>query len=164
MVAKCWPPTSISGEDLQMPVGKLARLLIIGFVALAGCNGQPTPVGVRGTVTFDGAPLAEGTLQFEPLELTTGQSREVAIRDGKFSLPASEGVLPGVEFRVVIQAFKKTGQKYPNADMAASYDEVVQYIPEQYNTATTLRATVSPNETENDLTFHLLSQPASPTK
>jgi hypothetical protein len=164
MVAKCWPPTSISGEDGQMSIGKIVWLFAIGFVALAGCNGQPTPVGVSGAVTLDGAPLAEGTLQFEPLELTTGQSREVTIRDGKFSLPASEGVLPGVEFRVIIQAFKKTGQKYPNADMAASYDEVVQYVPEQYNSATTLRAKVSPNESENNLTFDLVSQPASPTK
>ena len=124
----------------------------------SGCGGL-APVGVTGDVTFDGQPLAEGTVLFEPVVIDKGQRRDVAIQDGKFSLSESEGMSPGVEFKVIVKAFKKTGRKYPNADLTASVDEVVQFIPKQYNSASTLRVAISPDETENHFQFDLVSHP-----
>ena len=125
--------------------------------AISGCGGGSSLVGVTGTVALDGQPILEGTVLLEPV--TTGQRRDVAIHDGKFSLPEDEGVPPGLEFKVIIKAFKKTGRKYPNVDMAASHDEVVQYIPQHYNTDSTLRVTISATQRENHFEFDLVSRP-----
>ena len=142
------------------PIGLLISLnLVTGVVG--GCSQGPVPVGVTGEVTLDGKPISEGRVRFEPLDAKQGQSRDVAIHEGKFALPASEGQLSGLEFKVIINAFRKTGRKYPNADMAASYDEVIQYLPDQYNSASTLRAVISPDEEENHFEFHLKPDEAS---
>ena len=123
-----------------------------------GCSGRPNPVGVSGTVTLDGKPLPQGNLLLNPVSEIEGQRRDVAVTEGKFNLPKTEGVLPGLEFKVSIKAFKKTGKKYPNADMSLSYDEEVQYLPEKYNSASTLRVKISPDERENQLKFELTSR------
>lgn len=128
------------------------------FVSIAGC-GEPSPVGVSGEVTFDGQPLPDGIVVFEPTPGSDAQRRDASIVDGRFTLPDEEGMLPGQEFRVAIKAFRKTGRKYPNADMGASYDETEQYLPERFNTSSTLRITISPDAKENHFAFNLLSPP-----
>ena len=46
------------------PVGMLAVLVLT--LVLGGCGGQPK-AHVRGKVTLDGKPLADGTIQFFPI-------------------------------------------------------------------------------------------------
>jgi hypothetical protein len=140
----------------------IGKRWILAAVALlpavfVGCNGRPSPVGVAGTVLLDGKPLSKGSILFEPVSESKGQSRSATITDGKFQLPEIEGVPPGMEFKVIIKAFKKTGRKYPNADMSLSYDEEVQYLPEQYNSKSTLRVTISDDEEKNKFDFELTS-------
>lgn len=134
-------------------------LVVLLTISFTGCGGGPAPVGVSGTVTLDGEPLPEGTISFEPVSQTAGQRRDAMIENGAFVLPAEEGVLPGMEFKVEIKSFRTTGRKYPNANAGASYDEVVQIIPAEYNTATTLRATISEDEQLNSFRFDLASIP-----
>jgi hypothetical protein len=129
------------------------------LVATAGCEGQSTPVAVQGTVTLDGEPLPTGKLSLDPLSELAGQRRDITIEDGIFALPANEGVLPGLDFKVSIKAFKKTGKKYPNADMSVAFDEEVQYVPETYNSSSTLQIKVSPDAEENHYAFDLVSRP-----
>lgn len=137
---------------------RIGLVLAVWAAALTGCGGTQ-PVALSGNVTLDGQPLPEGIISFEPISKTAGQRRDATITNGAFTLPAAEGVLPGMEFKVEIKAFRKTGRKYPNADMGASYDEVVQFIPPPYNSATTLSAVISPDEQANHLSFELVSVP-----
>ena len=131
-------------------------LLMLGCCFLFACSNSPSPVAVSGTVSIDGQPLPSGKVVLEPI--TDGQRRDADVANGNFALPESEGVYPGQEFKVTIKAFRKTGRKYPNANMGASYEEVEQYLPEQYNSASTLQVTISPRAAQNHFEFDLDSQ------
>lgn len=142
-----------------MNIFRLSLGTVIVILPLAvGCGG-PAPVGVTGEVSFDGEPLPSGTIVFEPNEGSDGQRRDATIENGRFALPDDQGMLPGQEFRVVIKAFRKTGRKYPNADISASFDETEQYLPKKYNASSTLSATISPDAEKNHFTFELVSSP-----
>lgn len=107
---------------------------------------------------LDGKPLKTGVIEFEPLGELRGQRRDAPIVDGKFELPARMGLLSGMEFKVSIKAFKKTGKKYPAANPALAFDEEVQYLPEMYNALSKLNVAVSASESENAFEFELHSQ------
>jgi hypothetical protein len=137
------------------------RLSVAALIAcLASCQNPNAPVGVSGNVTLDGQPLPSGVVLFEPTDPARGQSRQAAIENGAFTLPDAEGVLPGTEFRVAIRAFRKNGRKLPYPDMSGSWDETEQYLPTEYNAATTLKVTTSADPASNRFTFELLSRPA----
>lgn len=129
-----------------------------GALLLASCRADPRPVGVRGTVSLDGQPLLEGFIEFEPVDGKLGQMRRTAIRNGTFELPAEQGLLPAIEFKVIVKAFRKTGKKYLGA-LPGMNEEVVQVLPARYNAASSLRATPSIRTTENVFAFELHTQP-----
>jgi hypothetical protein len=134
----------------------LGWIIALSIVCIGGCDGS-SPVGVTGEVSLDGAPLPAGTIVFEPVPGSDGQRRDATIENGHFVLPDEHGMLPGQTFQVVIKAFRKTGRMYPNADRTASADEMEQYLPANYNAASTLRVTVSPNAKVNHHKFELNS-------
>lgn len=125
---------------------------------LLGCQSDLDPVPVAGTVSMDGKPLADGTISFVSADPRRGQNRNAPIVNGRFELPAREGLVAETEFKVEIKSFRKTGRKYPNADPSLSHDEVEQVIPKRYNTETELRVTVSRNPAENEWSFDLHRQ------
>jgi hypothetical protein len=70
------------------------RALAPGVLALilAGSGCGPGEVAVSGTVTLDGAPLAEGHIAFRPLPaLATSEASVGPIKDGKYQLTARPG-------------------------------------------------------------------------
>lgn len=78
----------------------VALLLILALLAasLGGC--APTPAAVQGNVTLDGKPLDQAAIQFVSLAGDRPKTG-AAIRQGKYELPAIDGLLPG-EYRVEI--------------------------------------------------------------
>jgi len=137
---------------------RLTVAIILACFSSASCTHSSTIAPVSGTVTFDGQPLPSGNIVFEPTDDKT-QMRQATITDGKFSLGKREGLIVGGIYKVVIKGFRKTGRKYENVKMAASADEVEQFLPEEYNTSTTLQVTISAHEAENHLTYDLKSNP-----
>lgn len=87
-------------------------------------------LAVAGTVTFNGEPIPSGTIVFDPI--SSGQRRESVIKDGRYSLPKKSGLVRDSEYAVRVRAFRKTGRKYENADLAASFDEYEQYLPDVF--------------------------------
>lgn len=128
------------------------------LLACIGCGQSSSTVGVSGVVTFDGQPIEAGRITLEPVDDKRGQRRDITIAGGNFALSPEQGVLPGEEFKVTIQAFRKTGKKFPSPDPTKSYDEEVQYLPAKYNSASTLRVKISPDELERQLQFDLTSR------
>ena len=127
--------------------------LILALLGLAGCSGQPS---VQGTVTFDGTPVDDGAISFVPTGGGTGGAGTVGapIVDGKYTV-AGKGVAPG-SYRVEIIWRKKTGRKVPTpGDPGNMIDQVVQAIPPQYNTNSTLTRDIKPGT--NTLDFDLKS-------
>jgi hypothetical protein len=126
------------------------HLALVGVVALgvvfygaAALWGLLFPKATRtyavlGNVSYQGGAVSSGEIIFEPPP-GTGQVRTAVISGGTFGLPAREGLPRGRTYVVRVKGFRKTGEKYENADMNLSAEITEQYVPSHYNTESTLR-------------------------
>ena len=129
------------------------QLLIVAVALMfaAGCGGEK-PIGdiVKGTVTLDGKPLAEGRINLVPTN-DVGSTVGGAIKNGKFEVR----IQPGPK-SVQITSEKVTGKQkaYPDDPQSPEFDIKEQILPAKYNTNTELKADVkagSPTELKFDL-------------
>lgn len=130
---------------VMMPLATVSRTLalcvVLAVSAVVGCGGTTIPRGaVEGTVTLAGKPLEEGVIRFVPTDGTTGPMVETTIRNGRYALAKQSGPCIGTQ-RVEIVAFRKTGRKIINEGVET--EEIVQVIPDRYNTASELRITIT---------------------
>jgi len=128
--------------------------LIGGLLVLGGCEASGLRrAAVSGTVRVDGQPLAEGSINFFPTEGTEGPTAGAPIVQGKYQIPRANGVTVGKNL-VQIQANRKTGRKVPNPMAPGTLtDEIVELLPPEYNTQSTLVRTIEPGS--NVLDFDL---------
>lgn len=112
---------------------------------IAGCGDGLVPV--RGTVTLDGSPLADGTIIFEAVD---GRSTPVSspVKAGAYELR----IAPGAK-KVRVNA-SKVG--FVDPVMKTAMPESA--IPRRYNTETTLTAEVRPGSQE-PIDFPLTGDP-----
>jgi hypothetical protein len=110
--------------------------VVILAITTLGCGDGRVPV--KGVVTFDGKPIEDGVITFEPAD-GCGPATGGQIIHGKYQLVGKAGMLPGKK-TVRIAAARKTGRKIPVqfAPSGTMIDEVVRYIPDIYNTKTML--------------------------
>lgn len=132
-------------------------LILLTIVALTGCDDSLAfqRATVSGTVTYKGKPLESGLITFMPdTEMKNGQvaGRPVflKIENGKYAVPTERGVTVGKN-RVEILSYRKTGRTIK--EEGNSSDEQLQFIPDSYNTNSTLSADIKPNE--NTINFDL---------
>lgn len=106
-----------------------------------GCGGGDPfeRAAVEGVVNVDGQPLTDGVILFVPDGNTTGRVARGIIKDGTFKIPASEGPSVGAQ-KVEITSTKKTGKTISMEGVDT--EEVIQFIPDQYNTNTNLTADI----------------------
>jgi hypothetical protein len=112
---------------------------------------------ITGTVTFDGGPLARGTIQFRPATQAEATASGAMIDDGRFAIPRDQGLVPG-KYKVQIDsredaAAPLAGGELPGAIPVAK-KKPAALIPPRYNTRTELTAEVKsggPNEFTFDL-------------
>jgi hypothetical protein len=115
------------------------------LVSLVGCSGftAPKTLPVTGSVTWNGAPLADGDILFVPSDPgqvpTSGK-----IVDGTFEMDARPG-----SNKVEIRA-SRPGKFEPAMGSTA----LVPFIPANYNRKSTLKAEVGP-DLPNQFTFDL---------
>jgi hypothetical protein len=126
------------------------------LLALAGCGGDSIErTVVKGKVTFDGQPLATGTILFVPEQGTVGAPVQCKIENGEFSSAGQtsdkRGAVVGPN-KVEITAYKESGKQIKNPD-GVMEAEVIQYIPAKYNTKTELIKSISSGI--NDYSFNL---------
>jgi hypothetical protein len=126
---------------------KLTPLVLLFVV---GCGGGG-PVPVAGQVTLDGQPVT-GHIVFVP-NSNDGPKRGGAIENGRYDIPKEKGPVPGA-YRVEIYSQRKTGRVIKGPDAEQSGVETTEAIPEKYNRATTLSATLTagPNQIDFALT------------
>ena len=133
---------------------RIAGLVLICGVALmaAGCGGSNRGA-VRGKVTADGKPLQEGEIAFVPVDAKQGPTAGAVITDGEYQIDAARGPFAG-EYQVQINAFRKTGRKRWDgmgdekapASQRNYVEEVENFIPAKYNSASGLRAVIKAGE------------------
>ncbi|MFH1302886.1 MAG: hypothetical protein ABIK07_17630 [Planctomycetota bacterium] len=119
--------------------------LVFCALTLTGCFGGSAEhierAAVSGTVTFDGKPLPEGSIQFVPDVDSTGKpvrgkAVQALISDGKYTLEADQGPTVGPN-KILINATQKTG-KFQDFD-GKKTEILKQYIPEKFNSDSTLK-------------------------
>ena len=124
----------------------LAAFCLAAFVLMnAGCNdGRLERVPVSGSVSYDGQPVAQGTIRFSPLKGQPVPLSAAQIKDGKYTADSKGGVAVG-EYRVVIEAYyKKTTESNrplpPGVERGST--GWVQYMPPKYGKESELTFTV----------------------
>ena len=122
--------------------------LSLALAAAAGCGSDRH--GVEGTVTYDGAPVAVGTIAFLP---TDGKGIKAGgrIENGRYKLDPQFGLNPGPH-KVEVRWAKPTGKKYKN-EFGEEFDRTEEGLPAKYHKDTTLTADVRPGE--NVIDFRL---------
>jgi len=128
-------------------------LLISGCLALSalGCGNSSGRYPVSGDVTLKGQPLASGAIVFEGADGSRGGT---TITDGKYSLPAAQGLLPGAyTVRVsAVQSPEVTGPPGPEAVAIERANKDV--VPDEFNARSTLKLEVGPDKSDDfDITI-----------
>ena len=86
--------------------------LILGLSVFVGCSGNDKTSGrvsISGSVSLKGTPLAEGVIQFEPLE-KQNTSASVVLVGGNYSISAANGLQPGM---YLVRVSTNEGQSKP---------------------------------------------------
>jgi hypothetical protein len=124
--------------------------------ATAGCGGPGDGLPrheVTGKVTFEGQPLANGTIQFQPSAVQgTPVSAGGVIKGGEFRISRDDGLVPGT-YKVMIFSHGGNAQA-ASSDPGPQTGPPPELIPSQYNSATTLTAEVT-SDKPNNFTFDL---------
>jgi hypothetical protein len=117
----------------------LVHFLAATLLVVAGCS--DTTEGrqaITGTITLKGVPLDQGLIEFLPQEADKDGTRGGAmIKDGKYSIPREQGLLPG-KYKVVINA-AATKLADPEPGVPPGPTKVApkkNRIPPEYNRAT----------------------------
>ena len=83
-------------------------LLLTWLALLAGCGGSDA---IEGIITFDGKPMASGSIRLTPIE--GGPTAGAAIEDGKYSI---ENLAPG-RYKADIVGFEKVAVVTSSAEL-----------------------------------------------
>jgi hypothetical protein len=138
-----------------------ARASLALILTMIGCSRSKDDLPrqpVAGTVTMNGQPLPEGVIQFYPTGNAKTTGANATIKDGQFSIPREDGLVPG-SYKVSIshaelQAALFKGKK---DDSPRSKKLGPELIPAEYNAKSTLTAEVKPGGTR-DLKYELNSR------
>ena len=117
--------------------GRFLGVFLLAF--LTGCGNNPLGrEPIEGTVTFKGAPLDQGSIEFRPVEKRGGVSSGARIADGAYSIPTEKGLPPG-EYRVTIFSAAEDTSPAPSGPPGSSPMRgprpSIERIPAQYNRA-----------------------------
>lgn len=127
----------------------LSLLTLSVWVAVSGgCSEQVTRVSLSGTVSFDGEPIEDGQIAFEPLG--EGKMEFGIITKGEYTIPKEFGLVPG-KYLVRITGNRPTGKKAEPSPFLKEGDSLEiyeQYIPLEFNTGSKLKVKI---EAEREL-------------
>lgn len=119
--------------------GWVCTLLSLCFVGCGADTGGR--IGVSGKVTFQGKPLASGTIEFSPTD-GKGSPSGSTIADGEYSVPAAQGLMPG-NYTVKISAVDGAAQDTTQAPGESTTVVNKELIPAEFNVNSKLKAEVT---------------------
>ena len=114
-----------------------AGLLVVSLLVGCGQRG-PDKVNVRGMVTYGDEPVDNGDILFYPVEGTPGAVSGASISAGRY-LANGKGGVPIGKHRVEVRAYRsRAARQNPTNRFEEPGAPREQYLPEQYNTKSTL--------------------------
>jgi hypothetical protein len=124
-----------------------AALVLLTTLAVGGCGSDSSAPDdlsqrfpVSGTVTLNGTPLAEGTIEFDPAAETKGPTVTGAIRQGKFTIERPQGPAAG-KYKVKISGIPPVKIK-ENEQPGGTPKPLTDPVPAKYNTESTLETDI----------------------
>ncbi|MBQ2851726.1 MAG: hypothetical protein IJE77_14695 [Thermoguttaceae bacterium] len=122
-------------------------------VAFVGCAKKDGLTPVKGTVTFDGEPIKDGSINFAP-KGGPGTATGARIVDGKYEARVSPG-----KMAVTIEAQKKVPIENPTQEQIdrGITENTVDFIPAKYNRMSTLEADIAEGQ-KDPIDFALTSE------
>jgi hypothetical protein len=121
--------------------------IVLSALAVVGCSNDPwnpidtlPRVAVAGTVTLDGTPLPEGSIQFSPAPETKGTSVAAEIRGGKYAIAKAQGPVPG-KHKVLISG-RPPARLKPDEPPGGTPRPTLETVPAKYNTQSTLESDI----------------------
>lgn len=134
--------------NVSHQIRSLPGLALLSALA-CGCGSSeqgPALYRVKGAVTFDGAPVETGRIEFWKPD---GRAFGGEIKNGRYQLQSEPGTM-----KVKIVASRPAPGKFDTSNPDDEPQPVGEmYIPGKYNDTTTLTADVAPQE--NDIPFSL---------
>ncbi|WP_417382580.1 hypothetical protein [Gimesia sp.] len=116
---------------------------------LTGC-GQATDeralTPVSGTIKYQGTPIQEGVIRLVPEQGNTAPVRTTQISAGSYQFTDRSAVKPGT-YQVEINAYQGEAG-LPGDQPAGSSTSRKQYLPEQYNTKSTIETLTIPPDSD----------------
>jgi len=110
---------------------------------------------VSGEVSYKGAPIKEGTIEFIPIEGTDGPTVGATIIDGAYDVPAAKGPLAAGTYRVKLWCMRDTGKFPPGPRYPKSTTIRESVFPSEYNIDSKLQVKIDANANPNRVDFHL---------
>ena len=116
----------------------------VAVVCLVGCGpGNPQGrVAISGTVTFEGQPLDQGSIEFTALEADSGIRSGAVIQNGSFSIETQKGLPPG-KYRVRIYSAAADPMAEVPEMPGESEGAPQERIPPEWNTKSSQEITVT---------------------
>jgi hypothetical protein len=130
--------------------------VILGWAMLivCGCNDAIKRQEITGEVKFQGQPIAEGIINFAPMDgQATGDGAQII--NGKYRIPLDKGLSPG-KYRISIYAGNGTSGQGDASPDAPNRGPIAakERIPPEYNENSTLIRDVTksgPNNFDFDI-------------
>lgn len=146
-----------SVSSFVFSTGRWVCLVLV--VGLCGCGGEPgfKRLAVSGDVNLDGAPLADGSIEFFPIAPTVGPRAAGQIKDGKFTMTNKTGPVAGTH-RVEIYVDQHIAMEEPEVAAAQpGYSLPPNPVDERFNTKSELKETIS--DATTPLKYEVKSRP-----
>jgi hypothetical protein len=135
---------------------------MIGAIAGCGSGDGLNRQAVTGIVTCDGKLIPAGAILFEPETYQSGTTVGGTVRKGSFTIAERDGPVPGT-YKVRIYMSSGVQAAPAEGQSGRSPRPMVEFLPEQYNAKTELRAEVRDGGA-NRFRFDLRSDPRSGTR
>jgi hypothetical protein len=122
--------------------------LVLVIALTAGCDSGPRRLPASGAVTYRGQPVPEGFILFQPQDPGRGQTTGTVVSNGRYALPAAEGLSPG-RYTVRITAADPARRAAATPRMGADGIPVAdgtarEWLPPRYNTQSSLEIDAAP--------------------
>jgi hypothetical protein len=132
-------------------------LSLAATIVIAGCGGATDDLprqAISGEVKMDGSPVKSALIQFMPTDPGLATAGAAAVTDGRYTIPAAEGLVPGA-YTVSVTSSSAPAAAQATAVMPGDpLPPAKESIPSTYNSKTTLTAQVTP-EGPNTFNFEL---------
>jgi hypothetical protein len=147
-------------QSHRWSVGVLMGMLALGSSGCGGSSDGLPREAVSGSVNLEGQPLAKGTIQFASNSDKVPTTATAGIIDGKYSIPRSEGLVPGT-YKVAISSFDEVAEtKSPHGAPGKVGPAPKNLVPKEYNTASQLTAEVRGGQ-DNTFPYDITKSKAS---